>query len=703
MNKIYPPDITEFTQYLNSYLAEEEIAQVTKAYNYAALAHKDQQRRSGEPYITHPLAVAKILAELKMDHECLMAALLHDVIEDTIITADNLRHEFGETVTSLVNGVTKLTYIDFQTKAEAQAENFQKMALAMARDIRVILIKLADRLHNMRTLGSLPAYKAKRIAQETLEIFAPIANRLGLHGMYLEFEDLGFNIMYPVRAKRLQSAVNAIRKNHQYIIMAVTNTLITELEKFGLQVKVSGREKHLYSIYRKMRAKHQSFQQIMDVYAIRVVVDSIDNCYRTLGVVHSLYTPVPGKFKDYIAIPKANGYQSLHTTLFSAQEVHIEVQIRTQEMDIMANNGITSHWSYKSSLPPQERDFRAKNWVIRVLELQKRAGNSLEFIESIKNDLFPDAVYVFTPLGKIIELPKEATAVDFAYMIHSDIGNSCVACRINRNLAPLSQQLRNGEMVEIITAPDAKPKDSWLSFAVTARARAHISHAVEQQKSANAIILGKRLLNIELSKFNTDLEQINPLFIAKVLKQHHFKKLNELLENIGKSKILAHTVASNLCDQPYENKKIEPLLIQGTEGLTLIFADCCHPIPGDLIGGERLENQGIMVHLEDCSNLAHIRQKQESYIPLSWVKDISGEFKSELKIELATTRGCVAQVSNIINEENANIEYIKQEHIDSGITIISTLIIVTNRMHLVRIFKKLRMIRNIIKITRVKH
>ena len=460
------PAIDTFSERLASYLGPDQVNLVRRAYYYAEQAHDGQRRRSGEPYVTHPLAVANILADMHMDHQSLMAAMLHDVIEDTGIAKEALTAQFGETVAELVDGVSKLTQMQFETKAEAQAENFQKMAMAMARDIRVILVKLADRLHNMRTLDAMPPDKSRRIAKETLEIYAPIANRLGMHNMYAEFEDLGFRAMHPMRAERIRRAVKAARGNRREIVSKIQESLTSCLQREGLPGEVIGREKHLYSIYQKMRGKRKSFNEIMDVYAFRLIVDKVDTCYRVLGAVHSLYKPIPGRFKDYIAIPKANGYQSLHTTLFGMHGVPIEIQIRTREMEDMANNGIAAHWLYKSGEEePKGSHARARQWVKGILELQQRAGNSLEFIENVKIDLFPDEVYVFTPKGRIMELPKGSTPVDFAYAVHTDVGNSCIACRINRRLAPLSQPLNSGETVEIITAPGTRPNPACLNSA----------------------------------------------------------------------------------------------------------------------------------------------------------------------------------------------------------------------------------------------
>ncbi|NLC09751.1 MAG: RelA/SpoT family protein, partial [Gammaproteobacteria bacterium] len=489
------PAVERLAGEIADYLEPGQVNLVRRAYYYAEQAHDGQLRSSGEHYVTHPLAVATILADMHMDHQSLMAAMLHDVIEDTGIPKEALVGQFGESVANLVDGVSKLTQMKFGTKAEAQAENFQKMAMAMARDIRVILVKLADRLHNMRTLGALNAEKRRRIAKETLEIYAPIANRLGMNSIYAEFEDLGFKAMYPMRAERIASAVKAARGNRKEIVNKIEESIVNCLTREGMPGEVSGREKHLYSIYRKMRDKRKSFNEIMDVYAFRIVVDKADTCYRVLGAVHSLYKPIPGRFKDYIAIPKANGYQSLHTTLFGMHGVPIEIQIRTREMEELANKGIAAHWLYKSDGEEKRNNHaRARQWVQGLLELQKNAGNSLEFIENVKIDLFPDEVYVFSPKGRILELPKGATPVDFAYAIHTDVGSSCMACRVNRRMAPLSQPLESGATVEIITSPTARPSPSWLNFVVTGKARTHIRHALKQQQREESVTLGARLL-----------------------------------------------------------------------------------------------------------------------------------------------------------------------------------------------------------------
>src|SRR5690554_267292 len=575
---------------LSTYLEPGHIDLVRRAYFYAEQAHDGQFRRSGDPYGSHPLAVAGILREMHMDHQSLVAAMLHDVIEDTGIGKPAIEKQFGETVANLVDGVSKLNKIHFSSQAEAQAENFQKMALAMAKDIRVILVKLADRMHNMRTLDVLSPEKRRRIARETLDIYAPIANRLGMNNIRVEFEERGFSTLYPMRSHRIEAAVRNVRGNRKELVNQVQAALEALLEREGMPGRVIGREKHLYSIYTKMRQKRRSFREITDVFAFRIVTDQVDTCYRILGAVHSLYKPVPGKFKDYIAIPKVNGYQSLHTTLFGMHGVPIEIQIRTEEMEAMANNGIAAHWLYKSSDDrPSQSHFRVRQWVQDLLEMQKQAGNSLEFIEHVKTDLFPDEIYVFTPRGEILELPAGSTPVDFAYAVHTDVGNSCVACRINRRLAPLSEPLQSGQTVEII-ASGTQPNPAWLGFVVTGKARSSIRHFLKNQRRSEAITLGRRLLNKVLSSAGYHLANLPKEQVGGLLEQTNFEVLDDLLEDIGLGNRMAFIVARRLIPNEEGSAISEAhddtsLAIRGSEGMLLSFAKCCYPIPGDPIVG----------------------------------------------------------------------------------------------------------------------
>ena len=697
---------------LSNYLGKDQVNSVRRAYFYAEQAHDGQVRRSGDAYVTHPLAVASILSKMHMDHQSLMAAMLHDVIEDTGITKTAIKSQFGNTVADLVDGVSKLNKITFSSRAEAQAENFQKMAMAMAKDLRVILVKIADRLHNMRTLEVLAPDKRRRIARETLDIYAPIANRLGMNNVRVEFEELGCAALYPMRARRISAAVKSIRGNRKEIVSQIQTSLEACLEREGLPGRTIGREKHLYSIYEKMRSKRKSFSEIMDVYAFRIIVDRVDTCYRVLGAIHSLYKPVPGRFKDYIAIPKANGYQSLHTTLFGMHGVPIEIQIRTEEMEAMANNGISSHWLYKSSDDlPSNAHIRAREWVNGLLEMQKHAGNSLEFIENVKIDLFPDEIYVFTPKGQIFELPAGSTAVDFAYAIHTDVGNSCVACRISRRLAPLSEPLQSGQTVEIIAAPGTQPNPAWLSFVVTGKARSNIRHYLKNQKHSESVALGRRLLNKALAGFGTQIESISNDNFESVLQQTNLKSVDQLLEEIGLGNRMSYMIAQRLGAQlnvsADEDELAEPeqqatLAIRGSEGMVMNYAKCCHPIPGDPIVGHISSGRGMVIHADDCNNIADIRDNPEKCIAVSWDPEVEGEFSVELRVELENQRGIIATLATNITGAEANIEKISTVERDARFSIVNLSLNVKNRIHLARVMKRVRLIKPVTKVTRVK-
>ena len=700
---------------LSSYLESPQINQIRRAYLYAEQAHDGQLRRTGEPYVTHPLAVADILADMHMDSQSLTAAILHDVIEDTGITKEALAGQFGEPVAELVDGVSKLTQIDFETRAEAQAENFQKMALAMAKDIRVILVKLADRLHNMRTLDVLGPDKRRRIARETLDIYAPIALRLGMNSVRVEFEDLSFGILHPMRAERIQAAVKGATGNRKELLDQIKRKIEVCLEQEQHDARVIGREKHLYSIYRKMREKRKSFSEIMDVFAFRIVVKNVDSCYRTLGAVHNLYKPVPGHFKDYIAIPKANGYQSLHTVLFGMHGVPIEIQIRTEEMEEMANNGIAAHWLYKAR-DEDERALgthrRARQWVQGLLEMQERAGNSLEFIENVKIDLFPDEIYVFTPNGDILELPNGATAVDFAYAVHTDVGNTCVACRINRRLAPLSEPLQSGQTIEVITAPGAQPNPSWLNFVISGKARSNIRHYLKKQRYTESTVLGRRLLDKGLATFGTSIDKLSEKQIKALLANIGQSSFESVLEDIGLGNKVAHIVARQLVDGSNivtgqettdANRPQMPLVIRGTEGLIINFGKCCYPIPGDPIVGHISAGRGMVVHNENCNNIAEVRHNAEKCINLYWGDEVEGEFTVELKVELENHRGIIATLANKINSLDVSIEKISIEERDAEFSLLHLMLGVTSRVHLARIMRRIRTINSVLKVTRVKH
>ena len=706
-----PDTIDSLADDLSSYLGKDQINNVRRAYYYAEQAHEGQFRHTGDAYVTHPLAVASILSEMHMDHQSLMAAMLHDVIEDTGITKTAIKSQFGNTVADLVDGVSKLNKITFSSHAEAQAENFQKMAMAMAKDLRVILVKIADRLHNMRTLEVLTSDKRRRIGRETLDIYAPIANRLGMNNVRVEFEELCFTALYPMRARRISAAVKRVRGNRKEIVLQIQTSLEACLEREGLPGRTIGREKHLYSIYEKMRSKHKSFSEIMDVYAFRIVVDSVDACYRVLGAVHSLYKPVPGRFKDYIAIPKANGYQSLHTTLFGMHGVPIEIQIRTEEMEAMANNGIASHWLYKSSDDlPSNAHIRAREWVNGLLDIQKHAGNSLEFIENVKIDLFPDEIYVFTPKGTIFELPAGSTAVDFAYAIHTDVGSSCVACRISRRLAPLSEPLQSGQTVEIITAPGTQPNPAWLSFVITGKARSNIRHHLKNQKYSESVALGRRLLNKALANFGSNLASVAKENINTVLNQTSLKSLDQLLEEIGLGNRMSYLIAQRLTKHSdialLENgskpEQQESLAIRGSEGMVMNYAKCCHPIPGDPIVGHISSGRGMVIHTDDCNNIAEIRDNPEKCVAVSWDLNVEGEFSVELRVELENLRGIIATLATSITGAEANIEKISTVERDARFIIVNLSLNVRNRVHLAHVMKRVRLIKAVTSVTRVK-
>lgn len=705
--------IEQLSSKLHSYLDKEQVELVERAYEFAAVAHEGQTRRSGEPYITHPLAVANILADMHMDHQSLAAAMLHDVIEDTGVSKEALGEEFGEDVGELVDGVSKLAQIKFRNQAEKQAENFQKMALAMARDLRVILVKLADRLHNMRTLGVLNQQKRERIAKETLEIYAPIANRLGMNDIRVELEDLGFSTLYPMRARRIQAAVDAVRGHRYKLVDDVKQQLEERLKRDNINASIIGRKKHLYSIYQKMRGKSVSFNEIMDVFGFRVVVDSVDDCYRALGAVHNFYKPRQGMFKDYIAIPKANGYQSLHTALFGMHGVPIEIQIRTAEMEQMANAGIAAHWLYKSKNQDSSHvnHQRARQWVQGLLELQESAGNSLEFIENVKVDLFPEEVYVFTPTGDIRVLPVGATPVDLAYAVHSDIGNRCVGARINRRLSPLSQPLESGQTVEIITSSHSKPDPAWLDFVATSRARAQIRNYLKNLRTEECIELGKRLLAKALVALGSSAQEIEEDFKAQYLEKYQIESIDKAFEEIGLGDRIPHIVARQLLNiEPVErqdaidlNKTHKPLAIVGTEGMMVNYARCCGPIPGDNIAGHITAGRGIVVHTTDCSNHREfeLEDKEGRSMPLRWHDTVEGEYRVELKVEVEQQRGIIAQLANQVTAAEANTESIKVEERDAATSIIHIFLLVHDRVHLARVIKKLRTLKQVSQVERV--
>jgi guanosine-3',5'-bis(diphosphate) 3'-pyrophosphohydrolase len=688
----------------SGYLEPEQVELLKQAYLVARDAHEGQMRTSGEPYITHPVAVARILADMRLDHETLMAALLHDTIEDTPVTKEELTELFGLAVAELVEGVSKLDKIKFRDKKEAQAENFRKMMMAMTQDIRVILIKLADRTHNMRTLGALRPDKRRRIARETLEIYAPIANRLGIHNIKIELEDLGFQAYYPMRYRVIKEVVKAARGNRKELINSIEAAIEARLDDTGIKCTVKGREKNLYAIYRKMRSKELQFQEVMDIYAFRVVVDSIDTSYRVLGAMHGLYKPRPGRFKDYIAIPKANGYQSLHTSLFGPHAVPVEVQIRTVEMDQMADRGVAAHWMYKSDTTASAQSttqVRARKWMQSLLELQQSASSSFEFVENVKTELFPEEIYVFTPEGRILELPVNSTAVDFAYEVHTDVGNTCVGARVNRQAYPLSQPLISGQTVEIITAKGARPNAAWLNFVVTGKARGKIRQVLKSMKGANAIVLGKRLLNHALGA--NKLESIPQEQLDKVIRQTKHKDLDSLLSDIGlgnaMSIVIAQRLLGDLVDNT-DNKDTRLMPIRGSEGMLVTFANCCRPIPGDAVIAHVSPGKGLVVHMENCTNIRGYQGEPDKYIPVQWDNVDGVEYQANLRVEIVNHQGALAKITSIIAAAGSNIHNLSTEERDGRVYMINLRIAVTDRVHLANVMRRIRVLPEVLRTSR---
>jgi guanosine-3',5'-bis(diphosphate) 3'-pyrophosphohydrolase len=692
------------------YLTEPQIEALRHSYVVARDAHEGQTRSSGEPYIIHPVAVARILAEMRLDLETLQAALLHDVIEDTEVSKEDLETKFGAAVAELVDGVSKLDKLKFRDRKEAQAENFRKMILAMVQDIRVILIKLSDRTHNMRTLGALRPDKRRRIARETLEIYAPLAHRLGIHNIKSELEELGFEALYPNRYRVLKNVVKSARGNRREMIERIHDDLEGRLIDFGLTARVSGREKNLYSIYKKMKTKEQRFHTIMDIYAFRIIVDSADCCYRALGQVHSLFKPRPGRMKDYIAVPKANGYQSLHTSMVGPHGVPVEVQIRTEDMDQMADKGIAAHWSYKANgeRTGTTAQVKAQRWMQSLLELQQSTGNSFEFIENVKSDLFPDEIFVFTPKGRIVELPVDATAVDFAYAVHTDVGNTCVGARVDRNPYPLSKALKNGQTVEIISAPGARPNAAWLNYVVTSRARTKIRQVLKTMRRTESISLGRRLLNHSLGELS--INDVAEDKLNMVLSNLKLATVEDLLASIGLGELMSIVIARRLLGNDEEmvvqdNDNGTPkrkLPIRGSEGLLLNFANCCHPIPDDHIVAHISPGKGLVVHRETCANVRGYQREPDKYMAVEWSNNYDQEFITELLIDMLNNQGALASLTNVISKTGSNIHGLSTEERDGRLYTVTVLLSTKDRVHLANIIKKIKVMPQALKVRRKK-
>ncbi len=692
---------------LENYLEPRQVEKVYRAYQFGAAAHEGQRRLSGEPYITHPLAVARTLGDMGLDAESLCAAILHDVIEDTPTAKAEIAEAFGPEVAQLVDGVSKLTQINFRSKAEAQAENFRKMVMAMSQDIRVILIKLADRLHNMRTIFVMPPSKRARIARETLEIYAPIAQRLGINSIRIELEDLGFAALYPMRYRVLKERVRQQRGNRRELLDTVRNAIAESLDESGIDARVIGRQKHLWSIYQKMRHKQAGFDDIFDVYGFRVVVTDVDTCYRVLGHCHGLYKPLPGRIKDYIAIPKVNGYQSLHTTLLGPHRIQVEVQIRTAEMDRVAEAGIAAHWLYKDAGSASNvAQTRAREWVHGLMEMQESSGNPLEFIENVKIDLLPDEIYVFTPNGDIMELPKGATVVDFAYAVHSQIGDACIAANIDHRLAPLRTPLETGQTVEIITAPIARPNPAWLDFVVTAKARAGIRQSLKQLQGTEAADLGRRLVDQALGAMNLSLANVSEEQIERALEALGSDQLEAVLAEVGLGRRMPWLVARHLSGVDEASADLAQsggsgaLTIRGNEGAVVAFARCCRPIPGDPIVGFASAGRGVVIHHQSCNNIREYRNHPEKWVDVQWDAVAEGEYPVAIDVEVMNRRGVLASVAAVISDLDSNIDAVEIEEKEGMIATMKLVLDVRGRIHLARIMRRLRGLSAVLRITR---
>jgi RelA/SpoT family (p)ppGpp synthetase len=686
---------------LETYLPPEQIDTVARAYEFGADAHDGQTRKTGEPYITHPVAVAQELGRMYLDVEAIVAALLHDVVEDTDVTLDALKENFGDEVAALVDGVSKLDQIQFRSRAEAQAESFRKMMLAMIEDIRVILVKLADRLHNMQTMSAMPADKQRRIARETLDIYAPIANRLGINRLKVELEDLGFRYLFPMRYRVIEKALKRSKGSQRQIVRKISDELRKALADEGIEGEIIGREKHLYSVYRKMAEKKRLLSDVVDVYGFRIIVDDVADCYRVLGIVHGLYKPMPGRFKDYVAIPRVNGYQSLHTTLFGPKGLPLEVQIRTRDMHRVAESGVASHWQYKADdrvdATPQRR---AREWLARLEELQSE-GSSEEFLETVKVDLFPDKIYVFTPKGDIMPLPKGATAVDFAYAVHTDIGNRCVAAKIDRSLVPLRTPLENGQTVEIVTSRGAKPNPNWLSFVRSAKARTAIRQHMRRLRTTESIDLGRRLLDRSLKDLGSSLRKVGKVRMREVLEELGLNNTAELFEQIGLGERIAPLTARILVGEA-DGDETSPasLVIAGTEGMVVSYARCCHPIPGDEVMGYLSTGRGIVVHRSNCGNLINFRKQPEKWIAVTWEKNIDRDFHSLIQIDTLNKPGVLAEVAATIADCGSNIEQVEVLGRHEDASVLTFLLQVHDRTHLARILRNVRNMPNVIRVSR---
>src|SRR5438477_5702599 len=709
-------EIAEFTRHLGHYLPAPDVALVERAFAFSESAHQGQFRKSGEPYITHPLAVASILSQWRLDAQGLAAALLHDVMEDTSVTKTEIETSFGKPVADMVDGVSKLDQIEFQSREDAQSESFRKMLLAMAQDVRVILIKLADRLHNMRTLDAMAPTHRERIARETLDIYAPIANRLGLNALYLELQELSFKHLNPIRYRVLAKAIKSARGNRREVMNRILNSIREGLKHEGIAATVSGREKTVYSVYKKMREKRYTFSQVFDIYGVRVLVKDTNACYAALGVLHRLYKPIPGKFKDYVAIPKANGYQSLHTTLFGPFGTPLEAQLRTQDMHRIAEAGVAAHWLYKTGeLDIAEAQLQTHRWLQSLLEIQSESGDSKEFLEHIKGDLFPEEIYVFTPKGKIMALPRGATAVDFAYGVHTDIGHHCTAARINYELMPLRTELKSGDQVEIITAPTARPNPSWLNFVATGKARSRIRHFLKTLQQRESASLGERMLEQALASLKASPESITPERWEALAREYGAKSRVDILADIGQGKRLSFVVAQALTRPAARAADEAPsgstsgstrpgaLQLRGVEGVAIQYSKCCRPIPGDVIVGQFRRGQGLFVHTRDCLTLRKGKVDTDQVVDVEWASQVDGVFEAGVRLLVDDQRGLLARLATEIADAGANIEYVSMERPDGDHVVNMFFSVqVRDRVHLAHVMRALRRIPEVRRVHRAR-
>lgn len=699
--------ISKLSSSLSEYLDDKQLEQVKKAFFYASNAHSGQFRSSGDPYVSHPIAVAKILADFKMDGDCLSAAILHDVIEDSGIPKSYLKNEFNIDVANLVDGVSKLDKISLTSKQEEQAENFQKMLLAMSKDIRVIVLKLADRLHNMRTLRFLNKDKQKRIATETLEIYAPIAHRLGMHQFYRELEDLAFEVIHPYKNKVLKNAIKKNTKGRKKILKKIESSIKEKLNEYELNSQVTGRIKHLYGIFKKMKTQTKSLDQVLDVYAFKITTNSVMDCYKALGILHNSFKPIEGRFKDYIAIPKSNSYQSIHTGIITFDGLPIEVQIRTNDMDELAEYGIAAHWIYKTGNKENPAQVRAKRWVNTLMEVKNNVDDPQDFIEIVKTGLVPNEIYVFTPKGDIIELPKGSTPIDFAFAVHSDIGIHCRGCRINKNLAPINVPLESGQTISIITdnIPQANP--SWLEFVRTSRARSSIRNNLKDLKLSKARKLGKTILEQALARHEIKLRNIPKNRMDKLLTSINVKSVRELLEEIGSGKrsslVVAHQIIQFLDFDQSDLIELSNIQISGSEGLVISYATCCRPIPGDNIIAHFSNTKGIVIHTERCKNIRSIRKDPALCAQVNWDEKVEGDFAVEIKVLSEDKPGLLAEISTVISNYRANIESFKTDAPIGNSIQMHIVMNVTDRDHLARIMRKLRRLGPVLSVFRVQN